>query len=207
MSYEGHTHFRPGGSKELKEAWHIRLEAYWSFFTGAVGHVTGTDGLWDCWDTTGSKGTRTKRTYSEGLNAPGRNDMQWLVALLDSKPDRAYEPAPYLVVDPRHPDTDKDYICASADVNGAWAFIYSTDGRNITLRMSRLEGPTVSAFWYNPRQGTWHALDASRFSGKQPARTGIKSGHDASDVTFNPPSNGTGKDKDWVLLLETGSAT
>lgn len=206
--YEGHKHARARDPGELKGGWHVRMEAYWGWFTGEAGHVTGTDGLWDCWDP--AKGIGLSRsiglseggkTYKQALNAPGRNDMQWLVALMETKPLAGYRAAQEMVVDPRDPDTDKDYIAAARDVNQNWAFVYTTDGRDIALRMGQLNGPAVNTRWYNPREGTWHGRDGSGFRNKQPARTAIRSGDGAPVSVFDPPGD-TGKDHDWVLVLE-----
>ena len=185
--YEGHTHshhgkFDPDGNEyigELKEAWHIRLEAYWNTFSGECGHVVGSDGLWNGED------------YSTGINRPGRNDMIHLVRLIDAHPLKNHEPIQAMVKDARSPDTDKDYICAIRDKNMAWAYVYDTDGRQFTLNMDQIKGPTCKAYWYNPRNGQWHYRGGDH-PPKHPFEEYIPCGSGQPDKRFSPPGSKTG---------------
>jgi hypothetical protein len=68
------------------------------------------------------------------------------------------------------------------------------------LNMDQIACSNVKAYWYNPGNGKWYA-NGSESSTKLPFASGIKSGEGAPDHTFAPPG-GTGKDCDWLLILE-----
>ena len=42
--------------------------------------------------------------------------------------------------------------------DGSYAFIYSASGQPFTVDLGKLAGRTISAYWYDPRTGTAHAL-------------------------------------------------
>jgi hypothetical protein len=198
--YENHTHARGPCPGELKEAWHMRLEAFWGLLSGAAGHVYGGDGLWDARSTSASSGFRTSRSYNQAINEDGRDDMRWVRAAADSINISDLVPCQAMVNEPRSPDTDKDYICAARSKSNDWAMIYTTDGRDVSLNMDQIACSNVKAYWYNPRNGKWHG-NGSESSTKRPFASAIQSGSGAPDHTFDPPG-GTGKDCDWLLILE-----
>ena len=71
----------------------------------------------------------------------------------------------------------KDYI-----------FIYSTEGKPITVNMGKISGNQVTARWYNPKNGD------NKLIGKFPNK---------GQQSFTPASSGYGQD--WVLILDDAS--
>lgn len=66
--------------------------------------------------------------------------------------------------------------------------------------LDQLAGSTQSAYWYNRRNGTWHA-NQDDYVTMTPAETGLPSGPGATDRSFNPPGQ-SGRGRDWVLVLK-----
>lgn len=148
-AYEGDLSHKDG---ELKTGWHSRFQAYWSLFSGSCGHINGTTGIWDL-------GTRHWGTYGAGLEAEGRNDMQWVRKLIESVPLDSRVPEQSLIAsDANDPDKDKDYICAARGADRDYAFVYSTRGDPFTLDMTMLGGEEARARWYDPRTGEYREI-------------------------------------------------
>ena len=76
--------------------------------------------------------------------------------------------------------------------------VYSANGRTISLKLSLLAG-TLSAAWFNPRNGLWHAEEAESTRQTFFAH-GIVAGLGAPDHDFDPPGE-AGDGNDWVLVL------
>ena len=177
-AYEGDLSHK---EKEVKTGWHSRLQAYWSLFSGSCGHINGTQGIWDL-------GTRKWRSYEDGLRSEGRTDMQWVRKLIESKPLTGRIPDQSLLTsDPRQPDRDKDFICATRASDKSYAFVYSTKGGNFTVAVSKLKGKRLFAQWYDPRTGEYRKLGTFTTKGEQ---------------RFDPPAEPRAAN-DWVLLLQS----
>ncbi|MGI8633847.1 MAG: putative collagen-binding domain-containing protein, partial [Segetibacter sp.] len=66
-----------------------------------------------------------------------------------------------------------------------YLFVYSTQGKPITVNMGKIEGKEVISFWYNPKNG--ETKDGSRLP-------------NTGQQTFTPPTTGYGND--WVLVID-----
>ena len=64
--------------------------------------------------------------------------------------------------------------------------VYAPVGRPFTVRMNKITGRKVRAWWFNPRDGT---ADRDRRRSPTPA-----------NATFTPPD--AGRALDWVLVLD-----
>ncbi|RLD11226.1 MAG: hypothetical protein DRI44_04115, partial [Chlamydiae bacterium] len=83
-------------------------------------------------------------------------------------------------------------IAATRTSNGDNAMIYSANGRNIRVKMSRLAGTNMNARWFDPRSGLWSS-----------AGSNIPSGTGAAIVEFDPPGS-VANGNDYVLVLSLG---
>lgn len=159
---------------------HIRQRAYWAVFSGACGHTYGNHSVWQMY-APGRKPVNGPLLYwHEAIHRPGAAQMQYVRALIESRPYLSRVPDPSLVVNAL---TGADRIVATRGEN--YAFIYSAQGRAFTVNMGKISGAKVKASWYNPRTGT--STDAGTFE-----NTGTRE--------FTCPSEGFGSD--WVLVLD-----
>ncbi len=78
--------------------------------------------------------------------------------------------------------------------------VYSANGRDIRIKMSRLMAPTMQAFWFNPRNGKWR-VEGHDITEQKPFMKDVPSGPSAPLCEFNPPGN-VGNGNDWVLVLK-----
>jgi len=159
---------------------HVRQRAYWDVFSGAAGHAYGNHAVWQMYAPSRKPVNGPLFYWTEAIHRPGANQMRYVRALVESRPYLSRVPDQSLVVNELE---GADHL--SATRGDGYAFIYSAQGRKFTVRMDKLPGARVQAWWYNPRDGA--STDAGAFD-----NTGT---HD-----FTCPSEGFGSD--WVLVLD-----
>jgi hypothetical protein len=131
-------------------------------------------------DTSPAYGSR--KYWYNAISDPGSKQMIHLKTLMLSLPYFDRVPDQSII----YSDQGKryDYIVATRGTN--YALVYTYNGRNFKLKMGKIEGEKVNAYWYNPRNGDKELLGAFN-------NTGVKE--------FDPP--GEKKDgNDWVLILQ-----
>jgi hypothetical protein len=185
----------------VDDDWKQRYQAYWSVFAGGFGFTYGHKNLWRMEDKAGHPGVLPQHI----LDAPGSSSLMHLRALMESKHIRSRIPDPGLISSGstgRDGGLSPDLRIPTSAADGSWAFVYSTWGSLIRVKMERLAGGTANAFWYNPRTGKW-SDGGSDMDDKKPFETGIKSGRGAPDHFFDPP--GKSRDgNDWILFVGSG---
>ena len=85
-----------------------------------------------------------------------------------------------------HTDT---YATTGRTADGSTVVGYMPTVRTVTIDMTKLAGPTVTARWFDPTNGTYATVAGSPF-----ANTGAR--------TFTPTGNNSEGSGDWVLLLQ-----
>jgi hypothetical protein len=86
------------------------------------------------------------------------------------------------------PGTGRYHLSATRDENGSYAMVYTPASRKFSVRMDKVTGPKVVAWWYNPRTG-----EATRIGSFD--ATGTRE--------FTPPN--PGEMVDWVLVLDSAA--
>jgi len=98
----------------------------------------------------------------------------------------------------KKPNATSDRITAMRGKSGKWALIYSANGRDISLDLTKLDTGNMSAYWFNPRNGLWW-VNNQEFNKPTPFITELKTG--TKIQVFEAP--GTPKNgNDWVLVLK-----
>ena len=127
--------------------------------------------------------------WSEAIHQPGAAQMQHARALLESRPFLTRIPDPDVIVastiPTNVPGTGRYHFAATRDVSGSYAMVYAPVGRAFTVKMSVITGPSVKAWWFNPRTGAATALGTFPNTGER---------------AFMPPD--PGEMLDWVLVLD-----
>jgi hypothetical protein len=178
----------------------VRRKAYWSVFAGGAGvtyghvalevlHKAGETG--DYWGTY-SDGTPVGlllMSWQQALSATGRSQMQYLRALLESKPIFGRVPDQSLILSAV--GTGLYHAQATRDSSGSYAWVYVPDGRPISIDLSKLSGPQVNASWFDPQTGSSTSIGQYAAAGAQ---------------TFDAPG-ATADGNDWVLALESAGTT
>ena len=192
-------------------AWAVRYQAYQTVLAGGFGNTYGSD-IW-----------QFPSNWRELAILPGARQMAHLYTVargiwtdaqfLDRMPDQV------LIIGDQGdtkgdgmtvgdgdggPTSGKKAIATSDRVtamrggNGEWAMVYSANGRDISLDLTRLYSGNMDVYWFNPRNGMWRVND-KEFSKPTPFLTGLITG--GGNHVFEAPDI-PGPGNDWVLILK-----
>ena len=167
----------------------VRRPLYWNLFSGAFGHTYGHHSVWQM-SAPGRKPVNAPLlTWQEALERPGARQMQHGRRLMESRPFLTRVPADDLIVPAAVatavPGEGRYRFVATRDASGSYAMIYVPATRAFRVRLEKISGGRVRAWWFNPRDGK--ATPAGEF-----AAEGTKE--------FLPPH--PDDDLDWVLVLD-----
>ncbi len=167
----------------------VRRPLYWDLFGGAFGHTYGHHSVWQMWSPGKNPINNPLLPWSDAIHQPGAGQMQHARHLLESRPVLTRIPDDSIVVVDRVPTAvpgaGRYRFSATRDSEGSYAMIYVPVGRPFKVRMEAITGDQVSAWWFNPRDGTATAIGTF-------ARGGEKE--------FVSPDKG--ETTDWVLVLD-----
>ena len=181
--YEDHPVCFNAKDLGLSSAYDVRKHAYLDVFAGAFGHTYGCHDIWQMYAPNRTSVNGARIPWYVAIDLPGANQMQylrWLIEsrpMLDRVPDQSIITNAFGANDRIQATRGKDYI-----------FIYSTEGKPITVNMGKISGNQVTARWYNPKNGD------NKLIGKFPNK---------GQQSFTPASSGYGQD--WVLILDDAS--
>ncbi|MDB5327594.1 MAG: putative endoglucanase [Phycisphaerales bacterium] len=165
----------------------LRLAAYWSVLGGAAGHTYGHNSLWQAWDPADGFVPQfgARNAWQDVLEAPGVRELHVLRALVLSRPlaGRVRDDAMIENFDTLR--TGRTAAQAVACRGEDYALLYSGNGSPLSVRMGRIRGREIAAWWFDPTSGesAWAGTFAN-----------------AGTQTFTPPSQ-RDNGHDWVLAL------
>jgi Protein of unknown function (DUF4038)/Putative collagen-binding domain of a collagenase len=168
----------------------VRRPLYWDLFSGACGHTYGHHSVWQMYDPRRGKPINNPLlTWFEAINQPGAGQMQFGRRLMESRPYLTRVPDDLVIVTSEVPTSvpgaGTRRFVATRDQRGSYAMVYAPVGRPFKVRMDKITGKKVKAWWFNPRNG--EATVIGEFS-------------NAGEREFNPPN--PGESLDWVLVLD-----
>ncbi len=167
----------------------VRRPLYWDLFSGAFGHTYGHHSVWQMWSTNRTPKNFPLMPWYEAIQQPGAAQMQHARALLESRPFLTRIPDDVVVVatsiPTALPGAGRYHFAATRDDAGSYAMVYAPVGRSFKVRMDKITGAKVKAWWFNPRDGK--AVPAGEFA-------------NTAEREFISPN--PGEDIDWVLVLD-----
>ena len=170
----------------------VRRPLYWDLFTGAFGHTYGHHSVWQMWAPGRNPINNPLMPWKDALQQPGAGQMQHARWLLESRPFLTRVPDPDVVVTDRVatsiPGAGRYAYAATRDSAGSFAMVYAPVGRPFKVRMDKINGPVVKAWWFDPRTGNAVAIGEFPNTGER---------------EFTPPA--PGEMLDWVLVLDDAS--
>jgi len=160
-------------------AYEVRRAAYWSLFAGSFGHTYGANPIWQMYDE-GREGIITPDKYwHEVLDLPGARQMTYVRALMESRDHLSRVPDQDLIAcdntltrNHMRATRGKDYV-----------MVYCPMNDEVSIRMGKISGEKVHAWWFNPRDGSSQRIGTFENNGVQ---------------TFRLPVDGP----DWLLVLD-----
>ena len=170
----------------------VRRPLYWDLFGGAFGHTYGNHAVWQFWAPGRQPINNPLMYWYDAINQPGAAQMRHARALLESRPFLSRVPDDDVIVPgavpTSMPGAGRYHFAATRDADGRYAMVYAPVGRPFAVRMNRITGPRIAAWWFNPRTG---------------AATAIGTFPNTGERTFTPPD--PGEMIDWVLVLDDAS--
>ncbi len=167
----------------------VRRPLYWDLFGGAFGHTYGHHSVWQMWKPGKNPINNPLMPWFEAIDQPGAAQMQYGRRLIESRPFLSRVPDDTVIVADRVPTavpgTGRYHFAATRDREGSYAFVYVPAGRAFTVRMDKIAGTKVAAWWFNPRTGRATAIGTFPNTGER---------------AFAPPE--PGEELDWVLVLD-----
>ena len=167
----------------------VRRAAYWDLFGGACGHTYGHHSVWQMWTPRRAPINHPLMPWTEALDQPGAAQMQHARHLLESRPVLTRVPDDTVIVESpiptAMPGAGTRHFCATRDASGSYALVYAPVGRAFTVRMDKISGAKVRAWWFNPRDGSAAAIGEFPNTGQR------------EFLSPNP-----GEALDWVLVLD-----
>lgn len=183
--YEDHPVCFDAKNLGISSAYDVRKHAWLDVFAGAFGHTYGCHDIWQMYAPNRQPVNGPHYPWYEAMDLPGAGQMQWLRKLVESRPMLERVPDQSLV---RNAGGTNNRIQATRGKN--YLFVYSAQGKTISLQMGKISGAGVVAHWYDPRTGNFKTVGKFANKGQQ---------------QFNPPSSGYGQD--WVLVVDDASRT
>jgi Protein of unknown function (DUF4038)/Putative collagen-binding domain of a collagenase len=167
----------------------VRRPLYWDLFTGAFGHTYGHHSVWQMWQPGRKPINNPLMPWHEAIDQPGAAQMQHGRRLIESRPFLTRVPDDMVIVpaDPPSavPGAGLKRFVATRDAEGSFAMVYAPTGRAFKVRMSKIGGGKVKAWWFNPRTGEATLIGEFPNTGEREFMTPTK-----------------GEDMDWVLVLD-----
>jgi hypothetical protein len=172
----------------------VRRPLYWDLFSGAFGHTYGHHSVWQMWTPQRKRINNPLLPWSEAINQPGASQMQHGRALMESRPFLSRIPDDTVLaaneIPTAMPGSGRYHFCATRDSDGRYAMVYAPVGRSFKVRMDKISGAQVEAWWFNPRTGKAMAIGTFPNKGER---------------EFVPPD--AGEMLDWVLVLDDTSSS
>ena len=117
-------------------------------FSGAFGHTYGNHSVWQMYAPQRKPINGPLLYWNEAIHRPGAAQMQYVRALIESRPFLSRVPDQSIVANALE---GADHIAATR--GDGYLFVYSAQGRPFTVNMGKISGDRVKGWWYNPRSG------------------------------------------------------
>ncbi len=164
----------------------VRKQVYRSVFAGGCGVTYGHHAVWGFVGPRNPVINHADRDWIDALQRPGGRQMQYLRALIESRPFFTRIPDQALIVGDA--GQGGHHMQATRDGQGSYAFVYFPESATTaTIDLSRLSGGKLRAWWYDPRTGVGTLIGLNDSTSKQ---------------AFTSPPYGP----DWVLVLDDANA-
>ena len=157
----------------------VRQQAYQAVLSGGAGQLMGNTPVW-----------RFGSGWQTALNSAGARSLTHLRTLFEARQWATLVPDQSATVLTAGAQTGANRAVAARAANGSFALIYMPSIRSVTINLTQLAGPNVTARWYDPTNGAYVSVTGSPF-----AATGTRA--------FQPAGNNAGAAGDWVLVLES----
>ena len=160
----------------------VRQGVYWSVFAGGFGVTYGCHDVWQFHTPEREPISAARNNWNDTLTLPGAWEMLHFRRLMLSRPFVDRVPDQSMIAEGE--GSGEAHVRATR--GHAYAFFYIPTGHQIAVRLGKISGEQVMAWWFNPRTG---------------AATAVGRYANISTREFTPPEP-HGRPNDWVLVLD-----
>jgi hypothetical protein len=178
--YEDHPVCFNAHDLGISSAYDVRQYAYLDVFAGAFGNTYGCHDVWQMYSPRFESVNGAHLFWQQAIELPGAIQMGYLRKLMESENLLDRIPDQSIIEENDLPASERIQATRGKD----YAFIYTAQGKPITVLLWKLNMPKLSAQWFDPRTGKFLPDIKIRSTEKQ---------------RFDPPDSGYGQD--WVLVL------
>ena len=174
------TYFTDG----IYDDYDIRMQAYWTYLSGAAGYTYGNNAIWQMYKPGGKYHVPCLSFWDGALDRPGAECMRYVKSLFTMYPLDRFRPDLSVLFGINY--NDASYITPVLAKDKTFILVYLSQGQDVRIQMSKLRS-LGKAYWFNPRNG---------------ARTLIGPVENKGIRTFNAPGEAGERGNDWILILE-----
>ncbi|WP_154854106.1 glycoside hydrolase family 140 protein [Cyclobacterium xiamenense] len=160
----------------------VRVAGYWTMLSGAAGYTYGCNDIWQMYSSKHEPVINARTGWQEALDLPGSKQMGYLKNILSALPWQELQLDQRLLLGDNPEDTSHRLLARTE--RGDLLLAYTPTGMPLHLDLPKLDAETVSAYWFNPRNGRVKAIGDLKTS---------------SAHRFTPWASGWGSD--FLLLL------
>ena len=131
----------------------VRRYAYWSVFAGSCGHTYGHNAIMQMYKKgypTSYGNTLQMKTWYEGMEDPGYNQMKYLKRLILSFPYFDRVPDQRIIAGKNGTKYDRLIATRGKD----YLLVYNNNRNRMTIDLTRISGKKKQVWWMNPVNGT-----------------------------------------------------
>jgi hypothetical protein len=162
----------------------VRMEAYWTFFSGGVGYTYGNNAVWQMYKPGSKYYVPCLTFWDKALDRPGADDMRHVSKLFTCFPPGSFHIDQSVVYGTNF--LDESNIRAVVGNDSSYILLYLNRGQEVRVNMKKLSR-TGTAFWFNPREGSIERIGSVGNRGFQ---------------LFDPPGKSGEHGNDWILIME-----
>ena len=175
---------------------HVRVQAYWSVFSGGFGFTYGHNSIWQMYDIDKVEMFGAGITWKEAMEKPGSFQMQYLKNLILSRPffsripdQSILEPKASSGVD--HLQVTRDGSIGKKDAT--YIMVYFPYMTHIyKIKTDVISAAKLRIWWYNPRTGIAFAYGEFDNSG-------------IFEIPWGSELNIENSGPDWILVIDDSS--
>lgn len=129
----------------------VRIAGYWSMLSGAAGYTYGCNDIWQMYSSKREPTLNARTGWRQALDLPGSTHMGYLKNILSALPWQELQLDQRLLLG-SNPENPSHQLLARTET-GDLLLAYTPTGFPLHLDLPQLQADTLSAYWFNPRNG------------------------------------------------------
>ncbi|SHM78483.1 Putative collagen-binding domain of a collagenase [Cyclobacterium lianum] len=134
----------------------VRIAGYWSMLAGAAGYTYGCNDVWQMYETSRDPVINARTGWQAALSLPGASQMGYMKKIFEALPWQQLEMDQGLIIG-ENPENESHIVAARTKTSDL-VLAYTPIGSPINIDLTKMNAPSIKAWWYNPRNGKIAAI-------------------------------------------------